>query len=187
MVTENPRTARDALIIELLGDLGAVHDEIKRLPVNLKGSLRESLDHIANSVEEAEKTAQTLKHDAGIALKAVSDLQIEKLDRETRTVIEECFSRAVGNEIKKTEKIATNLQDTLQKFPSYFGDQYKKLCYLFAAITVSVIVLSGWGITALYIQSKNWEQRSIGIFEVYQEQNKIIMSLPDDVRAKFKK
>ncbi|MBE5254660.1 hypothetical protein [Mixta mediterraneensis] len=187
MVTENPRTARDALIIELLGDLGAVHDEIKRLPVNLKGSLRESLDHIANSVEEAEKTAQALRRDTENALKAVSELQVEKLDKETRTVIEECFSRAVGNEIQKTEKIATNLQDTLQKFPSYFGNQYKKLCYLFAAITVLVILLSGWGMTTLYLQSKNWEQRSVGIFEAYQEQQKIIMSLPDDVRNKFRK
>lgn len=187
MVTENPRTARDALIIELLGDIGAVHDEIKKLPVNLRGSLRESLEHIANSVEEAEKTAQALKLQSETSLKAIADLQVEKLDKDTRTVIEEIFSRSLGNEIQKTEKITANLQDTLQRFPSYFGNQYKKLCYLFAAITVLVVVLAGIGITTLYLQSKSWEQRSVGIFNAYQEQQNVILTLPDDIREKFKK
>lgn len=187
MVTENPRTARDALIIELLGDIGAVHDEIKQLPKNLKGSLRESLELIADSVEQAEKTAQALQIDTQNNLKAASELQAEKLSKDTRTVIEESFSKAIASEIGKTEKIALNLQDTLQRFPSYFGNQYKKLCYLMAAIMALVILLCGFGMTALYLQSKSWEQRSVGIFSAYQEQQKIIMSLPDNERAKFRK
>ena len=187
MVTENPRTARDALIIEMLGDIGALHDEIKQLPKNLKGSLRESLEIIADAVEQAEKTAQKLQIDTENNLKAVSELQVEKLDNETRIVLEQTFSRTVNNEIGKTEKIALNLQETLQRFPSYFGNQYKKLCYLMAAIMALVILFCGFGMTALYLQSKSWEQRSVGIFSAYQEQQKIIMSLPDNERAKFRK
>ncbi|PII85128.1 hypothetical protein BL250_12505 [Erwinia sp. OLTSP20] len=187
MVTDNPRTARDALIIELLGDIGAVHDEIKQLPKNLKGSLRESLELIADAVEQAEKTAQELQRETQSNLKAVSELEIEKLNKETRSVIEESFSKAINDEMHKTEKIALNLQDTLQKFPSYFGNQYKKLCYLMAAILVLVIFVCGFGMTALYLQSKSWEQRSVGIFNAYQEQQKIIMTLPDNERNKFRK
>ncbi|QZN95444.1 hypothetical protein [Symbiopectobacterium purcellii] len=187
MLTDNPRTARDALIIELLGDIGAVHDEIKKIPANLKGSLRESLELIANAVEEAEKTSQSLQQETQSSLKAVSEMQVEKLNKETSAVIEELFSKAISNEIRKTERFALNLQETLQRFPSYFGNQYKKLCYLMAAITILVILACGFGMTTLYLQSKSWEQRSVGIFNAYQEQQNIIMTLPDNERNKFRK
>jgi dGTP triphosphohydrolase len=187
MSTENPRTARDALIIELLGDIGAVHDEIKLLPNNLKDSLRGSLEIIADSVETAEKTSQELKTHTVEALKAISDLQIEKLDKETRIVIEEFFSRVVGDEIRKTERIASNLQETLEKFPNYFGNQYKKLCYLFAAVAGVSLITLVVGMSVLFIQSKSWEQRTIGVFNAYQEQQKIIMTLPPEMRDKFRK
>jgi len=187
MVTENPRTARDALIIELLGDIGAVHDEIKLLPKNLRDSLRESLEIIANSVETAEKTSEELKTHTIEVLKATSDLQTEKLDKETRIVIEECFSRVIGDEIRKTEKIASNLQETLEKFPNYFGDQSRRLCFLFAAIAGFSLVTLMFGVSILYLQSKSWEQRTIGIFDAYQEQQKIIMTLPPEMRDKFRK
>lgn len=37
-----PRTARDALMIELLSDLGRVHDDIKAIPGVLKLSIADS-------------------------------------------------------------------------------------------------------------------------------------------------
>lgn len=187
MSTENPRTARDALIIELLGDIGAVHDEIKQLPKNLKDSLRGSLEIIADSVEAAEKTSQKLNTSTVEALKAISELQVEKLDKETRVVIEECFSRVVGDEIRKTERIASNLQETLEKFPNYFGNQYKKLCYLFAAVAGASLITLVVGMSALIMQSKSWENRTIGVFNAYQEQQKIISTLPPEMRDKFRK
>lgn len=187
MVTENPRTTRDALIIELLGDIGALNDEIKRLPVTLRGSLRESLELIANSVEEAESTSKALKIETELALKTISQVSIENLNRDTRRVIEDCFSKTINNEIKKTESIAINLQEALNKFPSYFGNQYRKLCYLSATITILVTILAGLGALMLYSQSKSWEQRSVGIFNAYQEQQKIILSLPKEMQDKFRK
>jgi len=187
MSTENPRTARDALIIELLGDIGAVHDEIKQLPKNLKDSLRGSLEIIADSVEAAEKTSQKLNTSTVEALKATSELQVEKLDKETRIVIEECFSRIIGDEIRKTEKIASNLQETLEKFPNHFGEKYRRLCFLFAAIAGFSLVTLMFGVSILFLESKSWEQRTIGIFNAYQEQQKIIMTLPPEMRDKFRK
>lgn len=187
MVNENPRTARDALIIELLGDIGAVHDEIKQLPVNLKGSLRESLNLIAAAVEEAENTAKTLQQETQNNLSAVSKLQTENLNKETRAVIEDLFTKVVSDEIRKTEKIAISLQDTLNRFPSYFGNQYKKLCYVMGALMALVIVICSIGMGALFIQSKSWENRSVAVFNAYQEQQKIILTLPDNIRDKFRK
>jgi len=187
MVNQNPKTALDALIVELLGDIGAVHDEIKQLPVNLKGSLRESLDLIANSVEDAEKTVKALQLETQNNLSAASKLQVETLNNETRAVIEDLFTKVVSDEIRKTERVAINLQDTLNRFPSYLGNQYKKMCYVMGALMALVIVICCIGMGALFIQSQSWEKRSVAIFNAYQEQQKIILTLPDNMREKFRK
>lgn len=75
----SPRTARDALIIELLGDVGSIHDEIKELPNLLKVSLSESLKMIASAVEEAEKTAEKLKEETQAVLAASSQAQLHQV------------------------------------------------------------------------------------------------------------
>jgi hypothetical protein len=56
-----PATARDALIIELLSDVGRLHDDIKGIPKMLELSMRDSLDIVADAVEDAEDTALLLQ------------------------------------------------------------------------------------------------------------------------------
>ena len=51
-----PRTTRDALTIELLGDVGRLHDQIKALPEGLKTSLAPALGAIAMASKEAQAT-----------------------------------------------------------------------------------------------------------------------------------
>lgn len=58
---KTPRTARDALIIELLGDLGVVHDEIKKLPSNIENVLADSIRLVAKSVNDVESSAEKIK------------------------------------------------------------------------------------------------------------------------------
>ncbi|ENJ0562712.1 hypothetical protein AB0Z88_004460, partial [Salmonella enterica] len=55
-----PKTARDALLIELIGDIGILHDQIKSLPEEINQATSGSIEIIANAVEEAEKTASKL-------------------------------------------------------------------------------------------------------------------------------
>lgn len=52
---QSPRTARDALTIELLGDVGRLHDQIKALPEGLKTSLAPTLGAIALATKEAQE------------------------------------------------------------------------------------------------------------------------------------
>lgn len=52
----NPRTTRDALTIDLLGDVGRLHDEIKALPEGLKTSLGPSLGALVMASKEAQAT-----------------------------------------------------------------------------------------------------------------------------------
>ncbi|MGK7287886.1 hypothetical protein ACSPAB_23305 [Buttiauxella agrestis] len=55
-----PKTARDALLIELIGDIGVLHDHIKLLPQAINEATEGSIEVVAKSVEEAEKTALKL-------------------------------------------------------------------------------------------------------------------------------
>jgi len=55
-VANTPRTTRDALTIELLGDVGRLHDQIKALPEGLKESLAPALGAIALASKEAQAT-----------------------------------------------------------------------------------------------------------------------------------
>ena len=52
----SPRTTRDALTIDLLGDLGRVHDQIKALPEALKENLAPSLGALVQASKEAKAT-----------------------------------------------------------------------------------------------------------------------------------
>ncbi len=56
-----PATARDALITELLSDVGRLHDDIKSIPKVLELSMRDSLNIVADAVEDAEDTALSLQ------------------------------------------------------------------------------------------------------------------------------
>ena len=51
-----PRTTRDALTIDLLGDVGRLHDQIKALPEGLKTSLAPALGALALASKEAQAT-----------------------------------------------------------------------------------------------------------------------------------
>lgn len=166
----SPRTTRDALIAELLGDLGAVHDEIKALPKNLGESLRGSLELIASSVEDAEKTAEKLSKETESNIQSAFKIHQENLAAETRVAFKEVLENVVGNEIKKTDKIAKNLQETLERFPSLIGGHYRRLCYFLVAALVIVTVVAGGSALALYQSSKAWEQRSVELFKIIQAQ-----------------
>ena len=52
----SPRTTRDALTIDLLGDVGRLHDQIKALPEGLKESLAPALGAIALASKDAQAT-----------------------------------------------------------------------------------------------------------------------------------
>lgn len=56
----SPRTTRDALTIDLLGDVGRLHDQIKALPEGLKTSLAPALGAIALASKEAQATISQL-------------------------------------------------------------------------------------------------------------------------------
>lgn len=69
----NPRSARDALMIELIGDLGRVNDQITTLPSDIKNAVEGSLRLIADAVEQTEKSAKEVLEKFQAEIKSSAD------------------------------------------------------------------------------------------------------------------
>ncbi|WP_313554093.1 hypothetical protein [Atlantibacter hermannii] len=104
--TRIPKTARDAFLIELIGDLGIVHDQIKSLPQEINLAAAGSLELIAKSVEEAEKTASELNN--GIRKQA------DSVKDEFKLYVKSCLD----TQVKET---FTELENSLNRFNSNIG------------------------------------------------------------------
>ncbi|WP_174888610.1 hypothetical protein [Candidatus Hamiltonella defensa] len=109
----SPRTARDALIIELLGDVGSIHDEIKELPNLLKVSLSESLKMIASAVEEAEKTAEKLKEETQAVLAASSQAQLHQVQENIGKLVKSSIDTAVEKSLSGAKTEIQTLEDRI--------------------------------------------------------------------------
>ncbi|WP_234813568.1 hypothetical protein [Candidatus Williamhamiltonella defendens] len=109
----SPRTARDALIIELLGDVGSIHDEIKELPNLLKVSLSESLKMIASAVEEAEKTAEKLKEETQAVLAASSQAQLHQVQENIGKLVKSSIDTAVEKSLSGAKAEIQTLEDRI--------------------------------------------------------------------------
>ncbi|ERT14910.1 hypothetical protein [Photorhabdus temperata] len=94
-----PRTARDALIIELLGDVGTIHDQIKNLPTEIEQAISGSIKLVADAVEDAENTA----------LKLAKSIEVQK-----NTTIKD-IDEAVKNSLEQhTAKIFSDIDEKVK-------------------------------------------------------------------------
>ena len=182
----NPRTARDALIIELMGDIGVLHDEIKRLPVTLKESLKDTLNVVANAVEESEKTALQLKNETELSIKSMHEMQMNGLEKETKLFLQDSVMKVLNTEMAKTAELTKNIRNTLNSYPDAFRPKAPvvPLLVLSALVMVSVIGSSylGW---KMYQQNDELHRNVLQVYMKYEEQQKVIKSLPSEYRNKF--
>lgn len=118
-----PTTARDALIIELLSDVGRLHDDVKRIPQLLELSMRDSLDIVADAVEDAEDTALLLQETTkeviqATAAKAGVDVALEMstaIHQSLERVFEPALQRAaikIDDLEKRVSALSGNFRDT---------------------------------------------------------------------------
>lgn len=95
-----PRTSRDALIAEMLGDVGRLHDEL--------GKLRESLPAMADDVEarlsivfgSAVKTAESLKAQSAAILSQTEQSATATMERKA-TELTSHFVKTIGEAAQK--------------------------------------------------------------------------------------
>lgn len=179
---QTPRTARDALLIELLGDLGVVHDEIKSLPNNLKDSLRESLTMIANAVEEAENTAKNITGETRIALQDEKEAELQAIKADIAQQINITLQNELGNELNKCNETVTNIQNTLAQFPDSFRAKFPVWPF---AIMGMIIAGMAFGMFKMYQQNDELLRNVGRVYVMYEQQQKVIATLPPEIRKKF--
>lgn len=141
-----PKTARDALLIELIGDIGILHDKIKALPEEINQATEGSIEIIAQAVEDAEKTALKLNESIEHKKDAVlADLKLsvkQTLDEHAVAV----FSELEGN--------VNNLQKRISAFE--LSDPKSRRLNLILSCTLAVsLLLSGAAIFAVYSAAKS--------------------------------
>ncbi|WP_443691034.1 hypothetical protein [Pseudomonas sp.] len=121
-----PRTTRDALTIELMGDIGRLDDKIKALPDGLKEALSPALDTIGFLRDEFAK----LHTEVRLMPKAIASVQegaVEQIEKSARAVsttsgdqMIERFLAAIKSETKSVTSKALNevMDETAQAVTS---------------------------------------------------------------------
>lgn len=183
-----PSNARDALIIELLSDVGRLHDDIKSIPKLLELSMRDSLDIVADAVEDAEDTALLLQKNTkdliqAAASKAGVDVGIE-LTTAIHQSLERVFEPALNRATVKIENLETriaaasgNIRDTQATRFNYF--------MLAGFVTAAVVMMAAMGWITVKTQDVN--ETNKWFYSEYKEQRAVIETLPPDIQKRFAK
>lgn len=136
-----PKTAREAYIIELIGDLGVVHDMIKTLPEEINQATAGSLELIAQSVEEAEKTASELVK----GVERQKDIVLDNFKEAVKSSLDEYAKETLA----ELEKSVTRLQNRIEQVE--IADPKSRKINFILSITLAVtLVLSGAALYGIY-------------------------------------
>ncbi|WP_411566790.1 hypothetical protein ACLIN3_27595 (plasmid) [Pseudomonas orientalis] len=183
-----PATARDALITELLSDVGHVHDAIKGLPKLLELSMNDSLLIVANAVDDSEKTALLLQQSTHELMRAASskvgiDVGMElatAIHQSLEKVFEPALQRA-STRIGELEKKVTSMSASTRDVHATRLNQI--LLVGFVALSLVTIGVLGWA--ALKTQDVN--ETNKWFYQEYKDQRSVIDTLPADIKQRFKK
>jgi hypothetical protein len=182
-----PATARDALITELLSDVGRLHDDIKGIPKLLELSMRDSLDIVADAVEDAEDTALLLQQETKDLIQATTtkaglDVGL-KLSEAIHESLDRVFEPALNRAAVKIDQLETrltalsgNIRDT----------QATRFNYLMLAgfVVLAAIMLSG--MTWLAFKSQDVNETNKWFYEEYKAQNNLLEKIPTSIKEKYK-
>jgi len=144
--TRIPKSARDAFLIELIGDLGIISDSIKALPEDINQAVAGSLDLIAKSVEEAEKTASELTNSIKLQKAAVLDEFQQSVKNSLDSHAKETFS--------ELEKTVNQLQNRINSF-ELADPKSRRLNIILSCTLAFTLALSGAAIYGIYSGAKS--------------------------------
>jgi hypothetical protein len=181
-----PATARDALIIELLSDVGRLHDDIKSIPKMLELSMRDSLDIVADAVEDAEDTALLLQKSTkeiiqATAAKAGTDVGIEistAIHQSLERVFEPALNRAavkIDNLEKRITDLSGNVHDTQATRFNYI------VLVGFVVSTLAMVGAMGW----IAVKSQDVNETNKWFYNEYKAQRAVIDTLSPDLKKRF--
>lgn len=181
-----PSTARDALIVELLSDVGRLHDDIKGIPKLLEYSMRDSLDIIADAVEDAEDTALLLQKSTkeiihATASKAGVDVAIE-MSNAIQLSLERVFEPALNRASVKIEALEKRITDLSGHIRDTQATRFNYIVLAgFVAVTISMIGAMGW----VAIKAQDVNETNKWFYKEYKAQRAVIDTLSPDLKKRF--
>lgn len=182
-----PATARDALITELLSDVGRLHDEVKRIPKLLELSMRDSLDIVADAVEDAEDTALSLQKSTKDFIQAATTQAGIDVGLRLSEAIHESLSRAFEPALNKATVKINQLESRIDKVSGNLRDSHAtRFNYIILAGFVVVTAIMVGAMAWLAFEAQDVNETNKWFYQEYKEQHKVIDSLPQSIKDKYK-
>lgn len=181
-----PPTARDALIIELLSDVGRLHDDIKAIPKMLELSMRDSLDIVADAVEDAEDTALLLQKSTkeviqATAAKAGVDVGIE-MSTAIHQSLERVFEPSLNRASIKIEELEKRILDLSGNIRDTQATRFNYIVLAgFVASALAMVCSMGW----IAVKAQDVNETNKWFYNEYQAQRAVIDTLSPDLKKHF--
>ncbi|KPX18407.1 hypothetical protein [Pseudomonas syringae] len=181
-----PSTARDALIIELLSDVGRLHDDVKRIPKLLEISMRDSLDIVADAVEDAEETALLLQDSTKEVIQATAAKAGVDVALEMSTAIHQSLERVFEPALHRAAMKIDDLEKRITHLSGNIRDAHAaRFNYIvlagFVVVTIVMMCAMGW----IAITSQDVNETNKWFYNEYKNQRALIDTLPPALKKRF--
>jgi hypothetical protein len=183
-----PATARDALLIELLSDVGRLHDDIKAIPKILELSMSDSIRIVADAVEDAEKTALNLQEATKDAINAVSAKAAFDAGAQLSVAIHQALRQMFEPALHRAAVQVQELESRVMKVSGSVRDTHAtRFNYIvLAGFVVTASIMIG-GMTWMAFASQDANETNKWFYNEYKTQRGIIDGLPPDLKKRFTK
>ncbi|PLY35812.1 MULTISPECIES: hypothetical protein [Pectobacterium] len=141
---KDPRTARDALIIELLGDVGRLHDEIKMLPKVINDSISESLELLARAVSEAENTAEKLKSESQTLMEEKAKSEVNRISDELSNAVKTSIDKQVADSLDRSKNDLDQIQSKIKFLSNNIRDKNSTILNYILATSLLGFIFTFW-------------------------------------------
>lgn len=181
-----PSTARDAFIVELLSDVGRLHDDIKKIPKLLELSMDDSLRIVADAVEDAEDTALLLQQSTKELIQAATTKAGLDVGLKLSEAIHESLSSAFEPALNRATLKIENLEKRITDMSGNVRDtQATRFNYIvlagFVAVATIMVVAMSW----IAIKAQDVNETNKWFYNEYKTQRALIDTLPPDIKKKF--
>ncbi|KPW79844.1 hypothetical protein [Pseudomonas syringae group genomosp. 3] len=186
-IEKNTTTARDALITELLSDVGHLHDSIKNIPKLLELSMDDSLRIVADAVEDAEDTALFLQESTKELIQATTtkaglDAGI-KLSEAIHDSLANAFEPALNRATVKIEQLENRVSALSGNLRDTQATRFNHM--MLAGLVVMAAMMIG-GMTWIAIESQDVNETNKWFYQEYKEQRALLEKIPTGIKDKYK-
>lgn len=181
-----PRTARDALLTELLSDIGNLHDDVKAIPSLLRLSMSDSLEIIANAVADAEATAQTLQEATKEAIQSTAARVALEAGVELAGAIQQSLERTFEPSLTRASTRIDEMEQRLKSLSGSVRDTHAtRINYIILIGFVVAMLLSLGGMFWVAAIAQQNSDTNKWFYGEYKAQRAIIDTLPLEVKKRF--